>query len=172
MSSSSADRLMKVNHAGEFGAVNIYRAQLQVARLTAPSLLPLLQEFMSHERRHLDTFGQYLARHGIARCRSYWLCGIGGYVLGLTTALFGKAGIMSCTAAVETVVTDHLIHQVAQLREAGETEALNAVESIVAEELEHQEAGLAQARNSVLYRPLGMVVSAATSCVIWLGLRL
>ncbi len=168
----TAGRIIKVNHAGEFGAVNIYRAQIHVARFTAPSLLPTLQEFIEHERRHLDTFWQYLAKHGIARCRSYWFCGIGGYVLGFITAFMGRPGIMACTAAVESVVTGHLIHQMDQLKAEGDVEALSAVESIVVEELEHQAVGVAQGKGSILYKPLGAVVSAATAFVIWLGMKL
>lgn len=171
-SKGTAGRIIKVNHAGEFGAVNIYRAQIHVARFTAPAILPVLQGFIAHERRHLETFGQYLSARGIHRCRSYWFCGMGGYVLGFVTALMGKSGIMACTAAVETVVTGHLIHQMNQLRAEGEIEALNAVESIVAEELEHQEVGVVQGQNSILYKPLGRVVSVATASVIWLGMKL
>ncbi len=162
-------RLIKIDHSGEFGAVNIYRAQIVVARLTAPALIPVLNEFLSHERRHLNIFTQVLASRGIARCKSYWFCGIGGWVLGFLTALFGKAGIMACTAAVETVVTGHLIEQLQFLRQAGDAEAYSAVASIVQEELEHKEHGVAQGKGSVLFRPLGVVVAASTSFVIWLG---
>lgn len=165
-------RIIKVNHAGEFGAVNIYRAQIFVARLTAPNVVPLLEEFIEHERRHLATFGEYLASRGIRRCRSYLFCGIGGYVLGFITALLGKPGIMACTAAVETVVTAHLVHQLEQLRAEGDHAAVSAVESIVADELEHREVGVVEGRNSLLYKPLGAIVSAATSAVIWLGMKL
>lgn len=165
-------RILKVNHAGEFGAINIYRAQILVARLTAPAVVPVLRQFLAHEKRHLDAFRNVLVKRGIPRCRSYWFCGIGGYVLGVITALFGKSGVMACTAAVETVVTGHLVGQIDHLRAQGDMEALAAVESIVAEEIEHREHGVTQGKNSILYRPIAAAVSAATSFVIWLGMKL
>lgn len=167
-----AGRMIKVNHAGEFGAVNIYRAQILIGRLTAPRLIPTLQEFLAHERRHLHTFGQVLQHTQIARCRSYWLCGIGGYMLGLVTGLLGRSGIMACTAAVETVVTRHLEQQLEQLKHIGDSTAHDAVASILEDERSHQAAGINAARHSRLYRPVSVVVSGATSCVIWLGMRL
>ena len=165
-------RLIKVDHAGEFGAVNIYRGQILVARLSAPSIVHQLQHFLEHEKGHLQTFGVILAKRGIRRCRSFWFCGVGGFCLGVLTAMLGKPGIMACTAAVETVVTGHLVEQLSFMEAQGDLEAHAAVSSIVAEELEHQEAGIAQGQHSFLYRPLCFVISRATEFVIWSGLRL
>ncbi len=170
--STLAERIIKVNHAGEFGAVNIYRAQILVARFTAPAIVPTLREFFEHECRHLQTFHNYLSGRKIRRCKSFLLCGAGGYFLGFVTALIGRNGVMACTAAVETVVTEHLSHQIDQLREAREFDALIAVESILMDELAHQAAGVAQSKDSLLYRPLSSLVSWATRSVIWLGMRL
>lgn len=83
--SALGGRILKVDHAGEQGAVNIYRAQILMARWTAPSLVPELREFKSHEERHRALFWAELQRRGVRRCRSYWLCGIGGWMLGLLT---------------------------------------------------------------------------------------
>jgi ubiquinone biosynthesis monooxygenase Coq7 len=168
----TCSRIIKVNHAGEFGAVNIYRAQLNVARLAIPSLVPQLLEFLAHENRHLNTFAEVLRARGISRCKSYWFCGVGGFALGLVTSLFGRSGIMACTAAVETVVTGHLVEQLAFLESQGDTEAAVAVQSIVSEEEEHKAVGIAQGKDSPLFRPLGAVVAIATSFVIWLGMML
>lgn len=168
----TGSRIIKVNHAGEFGAINIYRAQIAVADVTSPGIVPTLKDFLEHEKKHLEIFRKVLSRRGVPRCRSYWLCGIGGYVLGFLTALLGKPGIMACTAAVETVVTRHLLKQMDELILEGDREALYAVEAIVAEELEHREAGMAEGRDGFLYKFLGVIVAAATSLVIWLGMRL
>lgn len=166
------NRIIKVNHAGEFGAINIYRAQILVARLTSPDIVPVLKDFLAHEKKHLEIFQAVLSKRGVRRCRSYWLCGVGGYALGFITALPGKSGIMACTAAVETVVTGHLIWQMEELRREDDIEALRAVEAIVAEEIEHREAGKTQGRNGFFYKLLESVVAAATSFVIWLGMKL
>ena len=165
-------RLIKVDHAGEFTAINIYRAQICLARFTAPELIPELEHFLEHERRHLEIFERVLVRRGIRRCKSYWFCGVGGYCLGLATGLFGKAGIMACTAAVETVVLEHLDEQMSFMQGQGDLEARDAVRAIVEEEREHQHAGVAAAKNSILYRPLCAVISWSTEVVIWLGVKL
>ncbi len=74
-------RVLKVNHAGENGAVNIYAGQIFCARLTAPDLVGELREFKGHEENHRRIFQAELERRGVRRCRSYVLCGIGGYTL-------------------------------------------------------------------------------------------
>lgn len=55
-------RILKVNHAGEFGAISIYTGQILVARLFARDLVPELVEFRSHERGHRAIFGAELKR--------------------------------------------------------------------------------------------------------------
>jgi ubiquinone biosynthesis monooxygenase Coq7 len=94
-------RILKVNHAGENGAVHIYAGQIFVARLTAPKLVAELREFKVHEERHRAIFSAGLQRRGQPRCRSHLVCGLGGLVLGLVTALSGRAAIAATTVAVE-----------------------------------------------------------------------
>src|SRR5262245_22493906 len=110
-------RIIKVDHAGEHGAVNIYTGQLFMARLTARHLVAELAEFKSHEMRHREIFRMELQRRGRRRCRSYLLCGVGGLVLGLVTGLLGPSAIAATTVAVEQVVLRHLEEQVARLRD-------------------------------------------------------
>jgi ubiquinone biosynthesis monooxygenase Coq7 len=168
----TCSRIIKVNHAGEFGAINVYRAQLMAARLAMPSLVPQIEEFLAHEHRHLNTFAEVQRARGISRCKSYWFCGVGGFALGFVTSLFGRSGIMACTAAIETVVTRHLVEQLAFLESQGDMEAAAAVQSIVSDEEEHKAVGITQGQDSLWFKPLGVVVAAATSFVIWLGMKL
>ena len=88
-------KILKVNHAGEFGAVNIYKAQIAISKLFRCSYVPLLQSFLEDEKRHLDIFWQEIqARDGV-KCKSYWLCGLGGWFLGFVSAIFGFALVRS-----------------------------------------------------------------------------
>ena len=105
-------RIIKVDHAGEHGAVNIYTGQILMARLAAPELVGELTEFKSHELRHREIFRLELQRRGRRRCRSYWLCGFGG--LALITGLLGRSAIAATT--VESVVLRQLEQQIARLR--------------------------------------------------------
>jgi 3-demethoxyubiquinol 3-hydroxylase len=164
-------RILKVNHAGENGAVHIYFAQAAVARLTAPGLVAELIEFRLHEERHRAIFWAELQRRGRPRCRSYGLCALGGFVLGLVTGLLGRAAIAATTVAVERVVLRHLKHQIAQLR-LSDPAAVQSIEAIVADEQRHHDELAAQAGGVFWVRLLEPVVAASTEAVIWLGMKL
>src|SRR5262249_5672603 len=132
------DRIIKVNHAGEHGAVNIYRAQLLACRWRNSDLRSQLRQFLDHEKRHRAIFAAELARRGRLRCRSYWLCGVGGFVLGLVTEICGRPCIAATTVAVETVVLRHLEAQLAVLDSADPT-AASAIRSIFDDERVHRD---------------------------------
>lgn len=170
--SDLGDRIIKVNHAGEHGAISIYTGQILMARLTAPRMVAELREFRSHEQRHRAIFGAELERRGRRRCRSYWLCGIGGFVLGATTGLLGSSAIAATTAAVESVVLRHLEHQISVLQ-GHDPSAVLAISAIVAEEQQHHDQSLGHVQTGTFWpRALTPIVSASTETVIWLGMRL
>ena len=172
VTSDLGDRIIKVNHAGEHGAISIYTGQILMARLTAPRMVAELYEFRSHEQRHCAIFGAELQRRGRPRCRSYWLCGIGGFVLGAVTGLLGSSAIAATTAAVESVVLRHLEHQVSVLQ-GRDPSAVSAISAIVAEEQQHHDQSLGHVRAGTFWpRVLTPIVSASTEAVIWLGMRL
>jgi len=164
-------RVIKVDHAGEHGAVSIYTGQIFMARLTAPHLVAELREFRLHEMRHREIFGVELQRRGRRRCRSYQLCGLGGLVLGLMTGLLGSSAIAATTVAVESVVLRHLEQQIAQLRLI-DPSAVAAIVTIVDEEREHHDRSLVHARAGRFWpRVLTPLVSISTEAVIWVGMR-
>lgn len=167
-----AARVMKVNHAGENGAIHIYTGQLLAARLTAPRMRAELAEFRSHEERHRDVFAAELQRRGQRRCRSYLLCGLGGLALGLLTGLFGRRAIAATTVAVESVVLRHLEHQLRMLDGRDEA-AMAAIRQIVDEERRHHDQSAAHVAGDRGFWPrvITPVVSAATEAVIWVGMR-
>ncbi|MBU6950111.1 demethoxyubiquinone hydroxylase family protein [Hahella sp. HN01] len=171
-SRNTPGKILQVNHAGEFGAINIYRAQIAVARLTGAKHLGLLEEFLVHEKEHHRIFGAELKRRGIRRCPSLWLCGVGGFVLGLISGLLGKNSVLACTAAVETVVLKHLREQLQALEKLGDQAAYDAVAKIVKDEEEHQQAGMEARQECIFYRPYYNMISQCTEAVIWMGMRL
>lgn len=165
------DRVLKVDHAGEHGAVNIYAAQIFVARLTAPTLVQELLEFKSHEEKHRSLFSAELQRRGLRRCRSYWLCGIGGYILGLVTGLLGIQAISATTAAVEHVVLKHLQEQLLNLAHIDES-AVAIISKIVAEEQQHHDQSISHLiPGYILSNVINRVVTISTESVIWIGMR-
>jgi 3-demethoxyubiquinol 3-hydroxylase len=169
---SLGDRIIKVNHAGEHGAISIYSGQIFMARLTARDLIEQLVEFRSEEQNHRAIFLAELRRRGRPRCRSYWLCGVGGYFLGLITSLLGRNAIAATTVAVESVVLKHLEHQLVALGDR-DLPATNAISAIVSEERRHRDQSVVHLEGYRFWRALiEPVVAAATEAVIWLGLRL
>ena len=171
MSAQLAGRVMKVNHAGEHGAINIYTGQIFMARFTARPLLAELLTFKTHEEGHKAIFHNELMRRGLPRCRSYWLCAAGGYALGLVTGLFGARAISLTTVAVERVVLRHLQHQLTIL--ASDAEAVAAISAILAEEQEHHDRAAGHSQGTgVPGRMLSSIVAGSTESVIWLGMRL
>lgn len=166
------NRILKVNHAGENGAVHIYADQIFIARLTASSMFAELRQFKSHEERHRAIFQEELKQRGRPRCKSYWLCAFGGYVLGLVTGVFGRPAIAATTVAVEQVVLSHLKHQLSEL--AGKDEsAVRAISKIVDEEQQHHDQSASHLAESWFWpKFLTPIVAASTESVIWLGMRL
>lgn len=166
------DRILKVNHAGEHGAICIYTGQIHMARLVAPGMLRELTEFRSHEQGHRAIFGAELQRRGRRRCRSYWLCGVGGYVLGVVTGIFGSGAISATTVAVESVVLRHLQNQLLVL-EGVDSAAASAISAIVAEEQDHHDRSAKLSKVGKFWPAvLTPIVSGSTEAVIWLGMRL
>ena len=170
--SDLGNRILKVDHAGEQGAICVYRAQWLVAGLTAPSMREQLADFLVHEKRHRSIFGAALMQRGLPRCRSYVLCSAGGYVLGALTALMGRKAIAATTIAIETVVLRHLAEQRAMLTTI-DPAAAELIASIVDYEQLHHDRSLDQIDvDRGWLRLLRAFVSRATEAVIWLGMKL
>lgn len=168
----TSKKILKVNHAGEFGAVNIYRSQLFVSRIFMKDLVPVIEDFLADEKRHLDIFWSEIKRRNGIRCKSYWLCGLGGYVMGFVSALMGRRGIMACTWAVESVVVNHLQDQIAYLQARDDIEALKTVEAILEDEQNHRDTGFdSGGTENILYNPLRFIISTFTEGVIRFGMR-
>jgi ubiquinone biosynthesis monooxygenase Coq7 len=169
---SLGDRIVKVDHAGEHGAVCIYAAQRWLARWRAPEMVGEIDGFIAHERGHRAIFAAELERRGRRRCRSYWLCGFGGLVLGIATGLAGRQAIAATTVAIERVVLRHMHVQVAELAMT-DRQAVEALTQVIAEEQEHHDLSAARLPQDTIWtRLLEPVVSASTEAVIWLGMRL
>lgn len=166
------DRVMKVDHAGEHGAICIYRAQRWIARWRAPDMVDELNGFLAHEQRHRSLFGAELQRRGRRRCRSYHLCGLGGFVLGAVTGLLGRRAIAATTVAIETVVLRHMHAQIAALS-TSDPAAADTLRDVIADEQEHHDlSGHRLAPPGFWPKLINPIVKHSTEAVIWLGMRL
>lgn len=168
----SVDQILRVNHAGERGAICIYRGQIAVSRVLHPQCVSPLMEMLSHEREHFSRFDSILGARGLRRCHALVFWAMGGWILGVTTALMGPKAIWACTTAIESTVNQHLEHQVAFL-EKHDPEVLAAVESIRADEEAHERhARQSGGEAGGIYRALRLFIVGATSFAIWLSTKL
>jgi ubiquinone biosynthesis monooxygenase Coq7 len=165
----SVRSVLRVNYAGEYGAVRIYQAQLLLARLLAPDLVPFLEETLAHEISHRDRFRALMAPRRVRPCGAMPVWGIGGAALGALTGLLGRNAILACTEAVERTVHHHLDDQ---LRALGhdDPELSATILAIRTEELRHLEfAENGLPPSSMTARLLRPLVSTATALLIWLS---
>jgi ubiquinone biosynthesis monooxygenase Coq7 len=162
-------RILKVNHAGEYGAIRIYRAQIWIARRRYPDVVAFLEETLGHEVNHCSLFLGAMPERHARPCRIMTLWGNGGLVLGLLTALLGRQGIWICTAAVEAAVHRHLQDQLLFLRnrDPGLYSLIEAIQSEELMHLDHAEERIVVA--TFWSRLLRVFISNATEAAIWLS---
>ena len=164
-------RILRVNHAGEHGAVAIYGAQLSRAPQHQNALVSWLKETLAHEERHRDTFLAAMPKRGAKPCRAMAVWSVGGALLGKSTALLGQTGIMVCTAAVERTVHKHLEEQISYLSEL-DGELAEIIRKIRSEEDEHLEyAEKHHNQKSPFAQLLSLGVAFATEILIWISTR-
>lgn len=162
-------RIVKVNHAGEYGAIRIYSAQLLVAGWFWPDCSPALAQMLRDERNHCAIFRAAMPPRRSRPCRVMQLWSYGGWLLGFLTACLGRQGIWACTAAVEATVHRHLDDQLAFLQDR-DRELYRIILSIREEELAHLRHAEEHLPSPGLFqRILRVGIAAATDVLIWLS---
>jgi ubiquinone biosynthesis monooxygenase Coq7 len=165
----TVSRFLRVNHAGEYGAIRIYSAQIAVARRTRPDIVPFLEEALAHERRHLDRFRALMPARGTRPYATMPVWGVGGTLLGLMTAVMGKNGIAICTEAIERTVHRHLNDQIAWL-DNRDPEFADAIREVRDEEMGHLNDAIGMRTcTGPAARLLDGFVALVTRTLIWLS---
>ncbi len=162
-------RILKVNHAGEFGAIRIYTAQLAVARRIFPDMVPALMEMRDDEVEHCRLFFAAMPARSARPCRVMAFWSLGGFVLGIVTASLGRNMIWVCTEAVEATVHRHLEGQMAFLQDR-DPELHATIASIQQQEMAHLQHAIDQQPRRGLMRALFLpVIGLVTESLIWLS---
>ena len=164
--SHEQERMIRVNQAGEFGAIQIYKGQLAV--LKGKECEPVIQHMLEQEHEHLDKFNKLMIERRIRPTLLAPLWNVAGYAVGAATAALGEKAAMACTVAVEEVIDQHYAEQE---KELGDTD--KNLKSLISkcreEENEHKEIGLSYGPTP--YPILSMFIKTAAKSAIWLSKR-
>ena len=108
---------IRVDHAGERGAVKIYEGQLLALNtfVKDDSLKKTIEEMKIHEKEHCDFFENEIKKRNINPTKLLPLWDLLGEGLGFGSTLLGKKAAMLCTASVEEVIDKHYLNQITQL---------------------------------------------------------
>lgn len=165
------DRVLRVDHAGEYGAVRIYEGQLAVLGRKGPAG-ETIAHMAEQERRHLGAFERLLPKRHARPTVLQPIWHVAGFALGAATALLGEKAAMACTVAVEEVIDAHYRDQIEALPEE-EADLKATLEEFRREEVEHRDTALAHdALAAPGYELLSGAIKAGSRLAIWLSSRI
>ncbi len=170
MSEKNIEQMIRVNQAGEYGAVRIYQGQLAI--LSRKKSAETIHHMLDQEKEHLEKFNKLMVKHQVRPTALTPLWHIAGYALGAATALLGEKVAMSCTVAVEEVIDEHYEKQEQALGNK-EKELKSLISKCREEEQEHRNIGLEHgAEEAPFYPALTSVIKAGSRLAIWLSTRI
>jgi 3-demethoxyubiquinol 3-hydroxylase len=163
-------RMVRVNHAGEYGATRIYQGQLDV--LGRRGRAGEIRRMAETENRHLARFEELMHER---RVRPTILCplwSVAGYALGVATALLGERAALACTVAIEDVIDEHYREQAEYLADI-DPDLRHTVLSFRDDEIAHRDTALARGAEDALgYDLITAAVKTGSRLAIWLSTRL
>jgi len=163
------ERIVRVDHAGEYGARRIYQGQLAV--LGQSRCAPALRHMAEQEERHLESFERQIADRHVRPTVLFPLWHVAGFALGAATALMGEKAAMACTVAVEEAIDEHYAAQAAELGD-DEAELRDTILEFREEELQHRDTALAHdAEKAPGYPVLREAIKTGSRMAIWLAER-
>lgn len=166
-----SDSMIRVDQAGEYGAMRIYAGQLAVLGDRHPASHEIAR-MAEQERRHLAYFDAMLAERGVRPTLLQPVWNVAGHALGAVTALIGPRAAMACTVAIETEIDRHYQAQRDALGD-GDPPLSAAIADFQAEEVEHRESALAAgAEQAAGYPLLSALIRAGCRAAIALSKRI
>jgi ubiquinone biosynthesis monooxygenase Coq7 len=166
--------ILRVDHAGEMAAVQIYRGQRAVlgASKGHERITGQLAEMEGHEAVHLARFDALLTDHGVRPTAMTPVWRLAAFALGAGTALLGEKAAHACTEAVEDVIEQHYAGQVAELADR-EPELAAELSKFRDEELAHRDHAVEEgARDALGYPILAAVIRAGCKAAIKISEKL
>ena len=163
--------MIRVDHAGEYGAARIYAGQLAVMGDRA-DVSGEIRRMAQQEERHLAAFDDLIVKRGVRPTLLHPLWHVAGYALGVASALAGPKMAMAVTAAVETEIDRHYQEQRDTLS-GSDPELEGLIAEFQADEVEHREEAIAHGAESAPFYPLlSAVIRAGCRTAIRLSERI
>ena len=133
------EAIIRVDHAGERGAIKIYEGQLLALKTIKQDndLKDKIEEMKEQEKEHLEYFEKEIQKRKIKPTYLLPVWDLVGVALGFGTALLGKKAAMLCTASVEEVIEDHYENQLKKIGD-DEKDLKEKIEKFKADEVEHK----------------------------------
>lgn len=110
------DEIIRVNHAGEFGAQVIYKSQIKFSK--DKNLKKELKRISDEEMVHFKYFDEEITKNRTRPTVMQPIWKVGGYVLGAVSSILGEKYVHACTEAVESTIVDHYNEQIEFLKKA------------------------------------------------------
>ena len=164
--------MIRVDHAGEYGAVRIYEGQLAILGERKSKAVDAIRHMALQEQAHLKRFDALVNERRVRPTVLQPVWQVAGFMLGAASALMGEKAAMACTEAVEEVIDRHYADQVEKL--SGVDPALKkTVESFRTDEIAHRDAAVAHGSGQAPgYRVLTGAIKAGCRLAIALSMRI
>ena len=162
------EEFIRVDHAGERGAIKIYEGQLLALNTIVKDhkLKKKIEEMQIHEREHCDYFEKEIKRRNIKPTKFLPLWDLLGVGLGFGSTLIGKKAAMLCTASVEEVIDKHYQNQINQL-ENDEKEFKSKIVKFRNDEIHHKDIAYKEgATKDGLYSIMDKIIKTGSKIAI------
>jgi len=164
--------MIRVNHAGELGAVVIYKGQQ--AALKNSNLYDKLVEMEIHEREHFDYFDNQISERNIRPSFLYNIWKKMGFMLGYVSGKLSEKSAMTCTMAIENNIERHYAEQIETLSNINiDQELLDNIIQFREDELEHRDIAVeCDAKESKIFYPVYYSVSLISKISIFIAKKI
>ena len=162
------EEIIRVDHAGERGAMKIYEGQLLALSTVKQdeSLKEKILEMKEHEKEHLDYFEKEIQKRKMNPTYLLPLWDVVGIGLGFGTVLLGKKATMLCTASVEEVIEDHYKNQLTKLG-SDEKDLKGKIEKFKGDEINHKNIAYEEgASNKGIYSIMDKIIKTGSKLAI------
>jgi 3-demethoxyubiquinol 3-hydroxylase len=166
------DEMIRVNHAGELGAVTICKGQLSILKDD-----PAIKEILKEEQEHYETFNKMISERRVRPTLMHPIWNTFGYLVGAGTALMGREAAMACHKAVESVISAHYEDQLREIykmeKYSKDEELRKVIRKFRDDELHHYDISVENnAENAPFYQVLHDGIKIGCNVAIWISKKL